>query len=174
MLSLAVNWDSLELLNLLIEWGVTIEMVNKDELFNGILSGHRPHKTVQRLIELKLDISSPNLYGRTLLHVAAQVGDEGFVEMLCQAGVPLNFFWGSNPPSTPLTVAAIYGHERVVDLLIKYGATVDVDERFIKEHSEAIKLKLQRARRNQQLRRGLTYASPLVVVLAYLTAHWLI
>jgi ankyrin repeat protein len=64
------------------------------------------------------------IYGRNLLQLAALNGYLDIVTLLLSYGAPVNDL--DNSGSTALQYAARYGHERVADLLIEHGATVDV------------------------------------------------
>lgn len=58
------------------------------------------------------------------LHLAASLGYEDIVEVLCQSN-PQLLNVENGKKFTPLHIAAIYGHAPVVDTLIKYGADKD-------------------------------------------------
>jgi ankyrin repeat protein len=67
--------------------------------------------------------------GWTLLHVAAQVGNEGLVETLLRQGANPNV-QEANENWTPLHVAALNGHADLVSLLLKSGAKRTIQDKL--------------------------------------------
>jgi hypothetical protein len=66
-------------------------------------------------------------HGNNALCFAAQMGHANVVKDLCALGVPLE---SRNPESrrTPLIIAAMDGHDRVVDILLACGAAADATD----------------------------------------------
>lgn len=64
------------------------------------------------------------------LALAAQLGHAATTQLLLHAGVDPNRFNppGTHPHSTPLHQAALAGHEAVVRLLVKHGASLDIED----------------------------------------------
>jgi len=69
-------------------------------------------------------------HGRTLLHIAALQGYKDIVDILLPEKPDVNV--KDNYDKTPLFYAAKYGHEKVADVLMKYGAkkTSDMEENY--------------------------------------------
>ena len=95
----------------------------QSRMFSEILNGDAFE--VQRLIELGADVATMNYFGEeTVLHAAARVGGADVLQVLLNAGAPLDQvnFRGE----TPLHYAAARGYYVAVVALLRAGAAVDV------------------------------------------------
>lgn len=88
---------------------------------------------VERRPELKMERDSR---GRTLLYRAARSGFYDVTEMLICAGSPVNIV--QDDGSTPLHAAAFYDHVLIAELLLSYGASSDIRNKFGEKGNTAI------------------------------------
>ena len=65
---------------------------------------------------------------RTLLYIASRSGFYDTCELLIEKGASINVVQSTG--STPLHVAACYGHTEIVGLLLQHGAKTDVKDQF--------------------------------------------
>ncbi|KAJ4022742.1 hypothetical protein NW766_001789 [Fusarium irregulare] len=82
------------------------------------------HRAVEMLLEAGADPNAISTIQGSALRCAAEK-EPGIFRLLLQKGAdPDQPYWGD---FTPLTHAACFGHEKVVELLLEYGATVDLE-----------------------------------------------
>jgi len=67
-------------------------------------------------------------HGNTLLHLAAQMGDEPRVREILESGTQVDV--SSSEGQTPLMLAAFQGHPKVVQLLLAHGASVGASDKL--------------------------------------------
>lgn len=65
---------------------------------------------------------------RTLLYIASRSGFYDTCELLIEKGASINVVQSTG--STPLHVAACYGHTEIVGLLLQHGAKTDIKDQF--------------------------------------------
>mmetsp|Transcript_20594 Transcript_20594/g.43127 ORF Transcript_20594/g.43127 Transcript_20594/m.43127 type:complete len:331 (+) Transcript_20594:108-1100(+) len=83
--------------------------------------------TVKTLLDIGADCKAKNLEGRTALHVAAGKGMDKIVKMLLSKNSSI-VNEKNERGWTPLFDAALHCHETVIEMLIKAGADVDVED----------------------------------------------
>lgn len=91
-------------------------LVDSDDL-NGLNS----------LIASGLDVNASNVYGTTPLMIAAKSGRLGMVRELLRNGADPNRM--RNDQFTALALAAFFGHEEIVKILVEHGSRIDVATR---------------------------------------------
>ena len=75
---------------------------------------------VELLISYRVPINGVNKYGTSSLFIVSQDGQIDIVKSLIDAGVEVD----KHTNTHPLLVAALHGHNEVVDALLKAGSSV--------------------------------------------------
>ncbi len=140
-LDIASIHGSLEIMNLILRMGVNmecsiLERSGDTPLMNAYMAGKR--ETVQYMVEEGADINFPNNFGATTFWVAVTEGDTDYVTFflkhdanLEQSGRfpdPLKEENGIVRNVTPLMMASARGHIEIVELLIKNGAFIGIQD----------------------------------------------
>jgi len=118
-----VDWERMDLVDLLIRYGVDIHKV----LINGYTPLHmaiyRSDKRIfDELVRRGADIHITKAESNTgVLHMAAEKGCEDIMEVLL-ADETLDVNMRMNDGATPLYLAAQFGHSRIISMLIARGA----------------------------------------------------
>ena len=72
-----------------------------------------------------LDLNEVDSFGRSLLGYAVAYGDAALVQKLSEAGASGDLIYGSDF-EIPLYIAVKAGREDIIDILLKYGANVNI------------------------------------------------
>ncbi|KAL8942694.1 MAG: hypothetical protein Q9211_001292 [Gyalolechia sp. 1 TL-2023] len=125
----SINWRQVSSLEALLDWGADINA----KLDNGRGAMHiaievRDTIIISALLERGLDTLRPDNYGTTALHLACQQGDEDLVAHLMRSKAILNKSVNINSLvcGTPLYTAACYGSSSIINLLLSYGAEINL------------------------------------------------
>jgi hypothetical protein len=89
------------------------------------MEGNHQHVAIE-LIKAGADASTPLLYGRTPLHLAAAMGQSKLAECILQHGG--NALARDHFGKTALEIARRYGHHSIVEILEHAAANMSVDE----------------------------------------------
>lgn len=120
-LHIAAFHGMVEVVELLLEWGATVNLKDKDghiPLHWAAIGGHS--KVAWILLQNEALVDEANFYGWTPLHAVAEGGDVGTALVLLDKGATLDM--AQNSGWTPLHTAAHHGKREVVEVLLKKGA----------------------------------------------------
>lgn len=113
---------SLELVTLLVEKGADVNQSTKPEMGPLVLAAS---SGVPKIVRFLLDHGAERRYYGHALQLAARCGHCEVVELLLDHGVDVN--WVGGRYRTALKAARENGRQRVVQLLLEYGATEEED-----------------------------------------------
>lgn len=112
----AIEADDIEIIQITLDYGIDLyeDYISIASLFTAIK--HRKIEVLDYLIKSGVKINAQNLYGKTPLFYAAELGRKECAKMLLDAGADLSL--ADNNGDTPRRIAVINSYKEVAEMLV--------------------------------------------------------
>ncbi len=129
-LRLAIELNNVDAINMLLSIGADPNespAADGKSLLSLVIENRRQTQLIKRLVASGADMELTDIYGKTPLHIASQLGYYHAVSSLVKLGANLDTT--DRDGRTPLINAAMRGHQQAAIILIDAGANIEIADR---------------------------------------------